>query len=813
MKRIIYFILSSLLIPTAALAQNTSITIGTNPSTANGPQFIVDGTGYSNNQVFVWPVGSKHIVTFPFSLDFNGQALPYQSQLNDTIRFTFGGWVPSNGNFVGNNNPSVTLTADPSMTSFIATVSETVRVDVNFGTTVMNPNCGGAPNDAPATGAYAGIIYLDGGCIGSSVTQYLTLGSHVLNAFPYPGWVFVGWNIGGYIYSPIVTFNVTFPTVITPLFSIAKRVNFFTNPPGLQVSVDGASINTPQAGQGVGPDGGCTPDYNRLPPGAPTGFTPLCVGEFDFLPGSKHVIGAPTPQLDNMEGTWVFSAFNNGLGQKANYVAPLNTTVADTLTANFVVGVHVSLYTVPQGFKIMVDGTDTWPGYTFIWGQGEVHQINAESPQTDAKGRVWSYSSWSDKGAQAHAITVGATNGLILSANYGEYDQITFTSSQPGMAFQVDGAPCTTPCVVSKPAGSTSTVSVPPSVPNSPGWRSDFTGWSDGSSATTRTVSYSQDTQTLSANFQTMYQLTAGTNPAATGTFQLNPPSPDGYYASGTQVAVTAVPNQGYKFIRWVGALAGAVTSGTVQMAGPVSVTADYVSVPFISPAGIQSATGPTPDGSVAAGSIISIYGQNLAPQFVVGPSNPLAQQISGTTVTVGNYIMPLVFVSPTLISAQVPWELPPGSYTLNVVSQGQSPIPGQFTVTRESPGAFTQANPQQAPLVLALHQDGTLVNFSSPAIQGEQITIYGTGFGPYDQPAIDGFPAAPSPTFNLASSLLLNSVAGPIPTDFSGAAPGIVGAAIVKVTVGSMMTPGSTMNLTISVNGVDSMPFVLPLQ
>jgi uncharacterized protein (TIGR03437 family) len=278
-------------------------------------------------------------------------------------------------------------------------------------------------------------------------------------------------------------------------------------------------------------------------------------------------------------------------------------------------------------------------------------------------------------------------------------------------------------------------------------------------------------------------------------------------------VTVTAVANAGYKFAHWSGALAGTTNTGTVQVSAPTAVTAIFTSVPFISPAGIQSATGPTADGTVAAGSIISIYGQNLAPAFALGPSNPLSQTIAGTTVTVGSFIMPLVFVSPTLISAQVPWELTPGTYTLDVNTQGQPAVPGQFTVSVDSPGAFTQANPQQAPLVLALHQDGTLITFSSPAIQGEQITIYGTGLGPYDQPAIDGFPAAPTQTFNLAGALVLNGESGPIPTDGAGAAPGIVGVAVVKVTVGNMLPPGTVANLTLSVNGVASMPFVLPMQ
>lgn len=813
MKRFIYFALSSLLIPTATLAQNTSITIGTNPTTPNGPLYIVDGTGYQATQVFVWPVGSKHIVQFPFSLDSNGNALPYQSVANDTMRFTFGGWTANNPNFNQGSNPAVTITAEPGFTSFIASVSETVEVNINLNSEsqLANADCTGAPSDA-GTGANEGIIYLDGTCIGNPTTLYLPIGTHTINAFPYPGWVFYGISINANPYGPSTGFNLVGPSLIIPEFSIAKRVIFMTNPPGLQVLVDGATVSTPVSPASTS-SGGCTPNYNALPPNAPAGFPTLCVGEFDFLPGSTHTIGAPSPQLDNMQGTWVFEQFSNGLTQNSTYVVPNTTTYADTLTAGFAPGVHVSLFTVPAGLKLMIDGRDNWPGYTFIWGQGETHQVSAETPQTQA-GRTWTFSSWSDGGAQSHAVVVptGVT-GLSLSATYGELSQITFTSSPPGLTFTVDGATCTTPCVANKAAGSTSTVVIPGSVPYAAGSRYDFTSWSDGGSGSTRTITYNSGAQTLTANYQTSYQLTLASNPAKGGTFTLSPTSPDGYYASGTQVSVTAVPAPGYKFVEWTGALSTFVNPSSIPMNAPFAVTANYISVPYIPPAGVQSVTGPTPDGSVAAGSIISIYGQSLAPALIVGPSNPLSQVLGTTTITVGSFILPLVYVSPTLIAAQLPWELQPGTYTLNVNTQGQPSIPAQFTVSRDAPGAFQQSNPQQLPLVLALHQDGTLVTFSSPAIQGEQITIYGTGFGPYAQPQIDGFPAASNVTDDLADSLVLMSEGGPIPTDWAGAATGIVGVAVVQVTIGNAFPPSSNVNLTIQVNGVNSMPFVLPIQ
>jgi uncharacterized protein (TIGR03437 family) len=813
MKRIFSFLISYLLIPTAVLAQSTSILIGTNATTPNRPIFLVDGTIYTTTQVFVWPVGSKHTVQFPFSLDNNGNQLNYQIVDNGQIEWTFGGWTASNGNFIGGSNSIVTLTADPSLTSFIASVTALYQVNISFGNSSTPGACSGAPGE-PSNNA-TGVMYLDGTCYDSSAQLYLPAGSHLLNEFPFPGSVFYGYLAPGLIQTPINSINIAYPMTITPLWSQAKRVIFMTNPPGLQVLVDGQPLSTPTTPSSTY-TGGCVSGNALIPPGAPPGFPALCLGEADFLPGSTHHIGATSPQMvTGQQGFWVFEQYTNGMTQNSAYVAPQNVSVWDTLTADFSPAIPVTFYTTPLGLKLMIDGRDNWPSYKFLWGQGETHQVVAESPQTDAKGRVWSFSTWSDGGNQSHAITVptGVT-GMTLNAAYSGLDQITVTSNPPGLNFSIDGNGCTTPCVVNKADGSTSQVSIPSSVPNGQGSRYDFTAWSDGSTATTRTINYSQGTATLSANYQTSYQLTAAANPAKGGSFQFSPTSPDGFYASGTQVTVTAVPAAGYKFVEWSGALAGTVNPSVIPMVTPLGIVANYLAVPYIPPAGIESATGPTADGTVAAGSLISIYGQDLAPAVAIGPSNPLAQAIGGTTVTVGQYILPLVFVSPTLINAQVPWELQPGTYSLAVHNTGQPDVAAQFTVSSISPGAFTQPNAQQQPLVLALHADGTPVTFDSPAIHGEQITIYGTGFGPYDQPSVDGFPAAAGQTFNLLNPMMLNTdAAGPVQPDWAGAASGMVGVAVVQLTIGNEFPPATNVNLTISVNGKNSTSLVLPLQ
>lgn len=212
-------------------------------------------------------------------------------------------------------------------------------------------------------------------------------------------------------------------------------------------------------------------------------------------------------------------------------------------------------------------------------------------------------------------------------------------------------------------------------------------------------------------------------------------------------------------------------------------------------------------------GSIISIYGQNLAPAMQVGPSNPLAQTLGGVTVTIGDFLLPLVFVSPDQISAQVPWELADGTFALVVHNAGLPDVPGSVTISRDAPGVFTQVNDQQLPLILALHADGTVVNFQSPASLGEQITIYGTGFGPFDKLQVDGFPTAAIDNQSLVDPVAVNTDTASLKPDWTGAAAGMVGVNILKLTITNDMPASSNVNITVQVNGKSSSQVVLPVQ
>jgi uncharacterized protein (TIGR03437 family) len=829
MKRVKLLPLLMLLASGGAFAQSTtSVTVGLSQA---GPLFFVDGQQYNTTQTFLWPANSTHIIQFPFSVVL-GQTQNYQSALFDTARWQFSSWTDNLGVLSSvANSPVLYITATPGLTSVIGSVSELMQLSIIFppgtGSGGTNPQC-----IEPTTGPFNtiggwGLIYIANTCYSDSALVFVPAGTQTMAAFPFPGFGFLGFEVEGNLPSTSLTnFNLTVPgTAIQAIFEPAKRVSFRTNPLALQVTVDSLTISTPPSPpltpqQSSNINTSCTPDYAALPVGVPTGLTPLCIGDFDFLPTSKHTVGAPPSQQDNKGAWWVFSNFSDTAGQTLTqngvYLTDGQTNYPDLVTANFIPGMPSAILTNPSGLKVAVDGTTAWPNYNFIWGQGTTHTISAAATQVDSSGRTWQFVGWSNGGSAAQTITVPTSgSGFAVTATYSLLGQVQVTSSPAGLTFTVGGKTCTTPCVVNQTSGTQLNVSIPASVPLSAGSRLDFSSWTGGatSASTTLQVTLTQSSSVFTANYYMSYLLFTATNPVNGATFKTSPASPDGYFPSGTPITVTPVPNSGYKFVGWGGDLSGTFTPGYLTMNGPESVVANLQAVPSIAPAGIVNAAGATPDGSVAPGSIISIYGQNLAGALQVGPSNPLAQTIGNVTVTVNGTLMPLMFVSPGQINALVPAELAPGSYTLTVNWVGQAPISGTFTVSRDAPGIFVETNSQNVSIAAALHQDGTLITAASPARRNEIVSLYGTGFGPHSQQIPDGFPAPLNQLDPVTDSVAISASSVAVPTTWAGAAPGMVGADIVQFAIVPALPSATNLSVVVTVGGKPSAVVQLPVQ
>jgi len=130
----------------------------------------------------------------------------------------------------------------------------------------------------------------------------------------------------------------------------------------------------------------------------------------------------------------------------------------------------------------------------------------------------------------------------------------------------------------------------------------------------------------------------------------------------------------------------------------------------------------------IAAGSLFSVFGQNLAVPSGTVSDPPLPTTLNGTTVIAGGESVPLLFVSPRQINAQLPFDL-----------RGSIPIEVR---TPNGSATATVVVSDVAPAILWLTSGTALLSAAHPVNPGDSITIYGTGFGPVTGQIQAGAPA-----------------------------------------------------------------------
>lgn len=802
--------------------------IGSKPE---GARFYVDGQLYQKTTTFTWPVGSKHIVEFPvFVRPEDNSPQTYQLSLDLNYQYFFNGWEVTGGSLSPASALVQTVTATPSVTAMFAAISVWYRVNLQL---LGNPQIDGlnpvqcstlaqAPGEVAADQYLAGIVYFGSTCyLSGNQRMYLQGGDYVLNAFPLPGFVFNGWSYNGLTPDAFLsTVKVDQPFVLAAHFQRAKRARFRTDPPGLQVTVNGSTVPTSSIGRvidvpPVTPQSGiseCEPDYLRLPPGAPLGIRPLCFGEFDLRPGSTNRVSVPTPQVDrNGRADWVFDSWSNGLGQDATFIADDNVVTPIEIVARFVRGVRTSVRTEPAGLKLVINGKDT-TNTNFVWAPNTKQTLSAPE-LVDYRGRKYRFLGWSNGGSRTQEITVPNTpdSGFEISARFELLGQVTIQTVPPGLNVVVDGAECKAPCTIDRPQGTEVQFIAPMSQPVSDTQRLDFVNWS---AAATRVLSYkfTQEGTAFTANYRSSFRVITLTDPPDGGSFRLEPPAADGFYPVGTAVRVSFTAREGFRFRKWDVDLAGSVPEGTVNVNIAKVVIALVDVVPVIKPAGIRNAVGDTPEPNVAPGSIISIFGENLAPALEVGRPNPLAQVLQGITVDINDRWLPLLFVSPQQINAQLPSDLPEGEQTLRVRRLLQGDVTGRFTVVRNAPGLYSFQHTDRRLYALAQREGGEEVNPQRPARRNELIRVYGNGLGPYNRTAVDGFQVQDGSQYRLTDKvevLVGDQVVDPV---FAGAASGLVGTQTIQFRVPNTLPAGSVVPVSVRVNGKLSNVVILPV-
>jgi uncharacterized protein (TIGR03437 family) len=212
---------------------------------------------------------------------------------------------------------------------------------------------------------------------------------------------------------------------------------------------------------------------------------------------------------------------------------------------------------------------------------------------------------------------------------------------------------------------------------------------------------------------------------------------------------------------------------------------------------------------SIAPGSLISIYGVDLAAGSGAASNIPLPTSLNGTSVTINSVLAPLLFTSPTQINAQVPFETLVGNATLIAVVAGQKSPAVTFNVTATGPGVLLQ--PQSNHAVAQNYSDWSVNSSQNAAAPGQYVIVYLTGQGLVDNPVATGAaPPASPPSVPLANAQAkIGGSAAQI--QFLGLAPGLVGVSQMNLLI-PVVGPGE-QPLEVSIGGVAANTSTLSIQ
>lgn len=221
--------------------------------------------------------------------------------------------------------------------------------------------------------------------------------------------------------------------------------------------------------------------------------------------------------------------------------------------------------------------------------------------------------------------------------------------------------------------------------------------------------------------------------------------------------------------------------------------------------------------GAIAPGEVLVIYGSNIGAgsltTFQLTGAGTVSTSLAGTSVYVNGVPAPVLYTSPTQVSAIVPFSVSGSTAALFVLNQNQTTAPITLNVAPSATAVFT-ANGSGLGQAAAINQDDSVNGSAHPASSGQIVTLFITGAGQTNPPGQDGLPAAvPLPMPLLPVSVAIGGTNATI--KYAGGSPGTVagvtqvnavvpsglpaGNASVIVQVGSAASQGG---VTIAVSG-----------
>jgi len=248
----------------------------------------------------------------------------------------------------------------------------------------------------------------------------------------------------------------------------------------------------------------------------------------------------------------------------------------------------------------------------------------------------------------------------------------------------------------------------------------------------------------------------------------------------------------------------------SVTVPGGLSNTVAFairLPAPLTASGGVVNAASGLP--SIAPGSLISIYGTNLASGSGAAEDIPLPTVLKGTSVAISGVLAPLLFAGSTRINAQVPFETPVGKATLVVEVAGQRSVEETFVVTATGPGVVMDPVTKHA--IAENSSDSSLNSPGNPAQPGQYVVVYLTGQGLVDNSVPTGAAPPESPPSKPLAAAEARIAGRPAGIKFLGLAPGMVGVSQMNLVVPDV--DAGEQLLEVSIGGVAADPSFLSVK
>jgi uncharacterized protein (TIGR03437 family) len=240
---------------------------------------------------------------------------------------------------------------------------------------------------------------------------------------------------------------------------------------------------------------------------------------------------------------------------------------------------------------------------------------------------------------------------------------------------------------------------------------------------------------------------------------------------------------------------------GLAAIGGPMSGPASAQTITVIVNAASQL------PGGVSPGEIVVIGGVSVGPAaLVVAPiagATALPVSLGGVTVSFNGIAAPIIYVSASQTSVQVPYALAGASSAAVRVSNGSGTSPAfNVPVVLSAPGLFT-LNYSGAGAAVALNFGG-VNSAQNPVARGSSIILFATGEGLTAPAGVDGM-IQTSATVHVPLQSISVRIAGvPAQVLFSGSEPGnTAGIVEIGVLVPANLPAVTAAPVTLTIGGV----------